>query len=553
VLAGTLLHKKRDKTLLSNYRLISVLETDLRWRATALLDKMMPELNKFIFQEQTGFIKSRQISDNIMGVMMAIEELRSTEQQSMILALDQEKAYDRVSWDWLFHTLKHIGIPDEIINDIKFSYYQPAVKIGLNKHILSPLTLKCGVLQGDPLSVLLYVISIQPLLYALKDKTSITVEFEGHVAKLFSRTHADDLILFLANQSEFIEAMETVKLYCSISNAKTHPRKATAIFHGEPDDTDWRQETEFKREEEDYTHMGCPMRADGQAPEQALQILLSKIQRSCHTFEINEHPLRTRIELLNNYILSKIWYATQLCPVHYEFSKDLQRTITNFAFRTIRAPIEFNLVCYPKKLGGLGLLNPEKMMLALNGRAVARMLSDNGELGKVFKLQLLRTMDEHGGSIFRLLAKAKWSATQTNSTHMPLEASPFYYRIHDTLLELKLGHDIDWEKYSDYEILSLPYDIPEITGEHGTLLGKRVRPSLTPLQICLLKDILIYRPTYSNKFQFRNRAEGLHLIEDRMIIRDPQIAEDREFHFRIGQRTGPYKTNILALGDLRRY
>jgi hypothetical protein len=37
------------------------------------------------------------------------------------------------------------------------------------KHISPALKLECGVLQGDPLSVLLYILTIQPLLnYALK-------------------------------------------------------------------------------------------------------------------------------------------------------------------------------------------------------------------------------------------------------------------------------------------------------------------------------------------------------------------------------------------------
>ena len=99
VLVGTLLHKKGDKSLLGNYRLLSIMDSDLRWRAKALLNKLMPALDSFISGEQTAFLENRQITDNVVAVMLVIEETRSTQTDGCILALDQEKAYDRVRWE----------------------------------------------------------------------------------------------------------------------------------------------------------------------------------------------------------------------------------------------------------------------------------------------------------------------------------------------------------------------------------------------------------------------------------------------------------------------
>jgi hypothetical protein len=235
-LLGTLLHRKGEKTKLNNYRMLSVMDTDLRWRAKALLNKMMPAFERFISDEQTAFMKNRQISDNIMAVMLAIEETRSTQMDGMILALDQEKAYDRVRWDWLFYTLGRVGVPIEMINAIRISYQSPIVRIAINKHLTPELKFECGVLQGDPLSVLLYIITIQPLLYALKAKgIGIKVSWEGRSAPLWSRAHADDLILFLTNELQYREAQPIIELYCRVSNATMHPGKATAIFSNAPD------------------------------------------------------------------------------------------------------------------------------------------------------------------------------------------------------------------------------------------------------------------------------------------------------------------------------
>jgi len=318
-LIGSLLHKKGDKQLLTNYRLLSIMDSDLRWRSTALLDRMMPLFETFISEEQTAFMKYRQISDNIMAMMLALEEMRQPGNQAVILALDQEKAYDRVRREWLFCVLEYIGLPQEMLNSIKYSYQEPVVRISINKHLTPALRLRCGVLQGDPLSVLLYIISIQPLLYALKSKNiGIPVTYQNKTALLSSRAHADDLSLFLADSTQYVEAHSIVQQYCSLSNAVINQKKNRAIYK-EQDSRDWRSEIEMDREEDDYVHMGCPMRPDGQSPDKFLQSLLSRLKVACVVANLNDRPLSSRVEYANTRLLSQIWHSVQLCPVYFKF------------------------------------------------------------------------------------------------------------------------------------------------------------------------------------------------------------------------------------------
>jgi hypothetical protein len=338
----------------------------------------------------------------------------------------------------------------------------------------------------------LYIITIQPLLYALKaQNVGIEVQWEGRSAKLFSMAHADDLILFLANKIQHEDAQAILDLYCTISHAVMHPGKATALFPGEisfEGKTGWHQEIKTKSSV-DFTHMGCPMRVDGESPETELQGLLVKVGQSCITWELSNRPLPARVEIMNVYILSKIWHATQLCPIYPEFIPALRTIIKSFIFpHRQRLLIDFEYICYPRRLGGLGLLNPEKMIEGMNGRAIARMIADEGNLGNVFKLQLLHTIETEGGCFFRLLGHAKWADP---GLRMPNKGPPFWQRIYDTLLNFNLSVSTDWDKYMDEEILSLPYDLPVITGVHTKLLATQVRSSLFPLRIFLLRDILI--------------------------------------------------------------
>jgi hypothetical protein len=85
---------------------------------------------------------------------------------------------------------------------------------------------------------------------------------------------------------------------------------------------------------------------------------------------------------MNTYIMSKKWHSTQLCPLYEVFLDDLRKVMMGQIFHHTNAPIDFSLMCFPKKLGGLGLINPEWMITALNGRAIARMFNFSECVGR---------------------------------------------------------------------------------------------------------------------------------------------------------------------------
>lgn len=53
---------------------------------------------------------------------MMIDFAETTEQNSLIMALDQEKAYDRIDHAYLWRTLAAFGIPDDFTSMVKELY-----------------------------------------------------------------------------------------------------------------------------------------------------------------------------------------------------------------------------------------------------------------------------------------------------------------------------------------------------------------------------------------------------------------------------------------------
>jgi hypothetical protein len=110
-----------------------------------------------------------------MAVMLAVEETRmvtktigkkkvTVGKEGMILALEQEKAHERVRWGLVVRCVEVHGSSGWDDHHHSSFVTKHSSRISINKHISPALKLECGVLQRDPLSVLLYILNIQPLL-----------------------------------------------------------------------------------------------------------------------------------------------------------------------------------------------------------------------------------------------------------------------------------------------------------------------------------------------------------------------------------------------------
>ena len=79
------------------------------------------------------------------------------------LSVDQEKAFDRVDWDFMRATLRHMGFSPSFIGWVNLFYSGVQSAVNVNGHISDFFALSSGVRQGCPLSPLLYVLVAEVL------------------------------------------------------------------------------------------------------------------------------------------------------------------------------------------------------------------------------------------------------------------------------------------------------------------------------------------------------------------------------------------------------
>ena len=122
---SVILKKDKNPAECSSYRLISLLNVDVKILAKTFARRLETSLPSIISEDQTGFIRGRQLSSNIRRLLNIVSAPSSEGKPEMVLSLDAEKAFDRVEWGYLFKVLEKFGFGRTFITWIRLLYSSP--------------------------------------------------------------------------------------------------------------------------------------------------------------------------------------------------------------------------------------------------------------------------------------------------------------------------------------------------------------------------------------------------------------------------------------------
>lgn len=126
-----LLYKKGDPQLLSNWRPLSLINSDAKLFTKLLANRFNEVLPGLINPYQTGFMPHRLISDNGWLNQLLMPHLRSVspELPQVAVLLDQEKAYDRVHPEYLRLVLLRFGFPASLVSSLSSLFFGTQISV----------------------------------------------------------------------------------------------------------------------------------------------------------------------------------------------------------------------------------------------------------------------------------------------------------------------------------------------------------------------------------------------------------------------------------------
>uniref|UniRef100_A0A8C5MMF1 Reverse transcriptase domain-containing protein n=1 Tax=Leptobrachium leishanense TaxID=445787 RepID=A0A8C5MMF1_9ANUR len=164
----------KDESECRNYRPISLLNTDAKIFAKLLAERLKPFLSKLVRPDQVGFMPGREARYATSRALGAVAYAKKTGEGVVLLSMDAEKAFDKVSWSFLFLVLRQMGLPDIFLDQVQALYTNPSARIRVNGALSAPIPICNGTRQGCPLSPLLFALYLEPLLEAVRSTDSIT-------------------------------------------------------------------------------------------------------------------------------------------------------------------------------------------------------------------------------------------------------------------------------------------------------------------------------------------------------------------------------------------
>ena len=126
------LYKKKDCCKIESYHPITLLNRDYKIFTKILslcLAKTAPDV---IYPNQAGFIQGCSIMDQIKLTQMILNYAEAEKLDGAIIALDQEKAYDKIAHDYLWKVLDHFNFPPHFINTVKALYSHAETLVIIN-------------------------------------------------------------------------------------------------------------------------------------------------------------------------------------------------------------------------------------------------------------------------------------------------------------------------------------------------------------------------------------------------------------------------------------
>ena len=228
------IYKKKDPDNIANYRPITLLNTDYKIYMKVISMRLADAAPDIIHPDQAGFLKNRSIFDQVKTTKMVMDYMNSTSKKGAIIALDQEKAYDKILHPYLWQVLEKLEFPERFIRIVQSLYESTETMTMINSELSIPFIICRGVRQGDALSCLLFNIAIEPLAAAIRASPDISgIPIPGTRKSLKIKLFADDTTVFLS-ESDSIEKLQIILAdWCEVSGAKFNIEKTEIILLGD--------------------------------------------------------------------------------------------------------------------------------------------------------------------------------------------------------------------------------------------------------------------------------------------------------------------------------
>lgn len=203
--------KSGDPRVLDNLRPIAL--TPILWRILAgiITERIRDTMERCLSKMQQAFLPGTKLTEHLTLMTNIVEHAIHTKSPLYVAKLDLRKAYDSVEFWVLDKALRRLRLPqmmiDFLVNTRRTKLY---VETAFGE--TEPVDVRRGLLQGDPLSPLLFCAVMDPLLTALEQDPN---GYRWGVLLIAVLAFADDLLLMASSPAKLQVLLDTATRFFS--------------------------------------------------------------------------------------------------------------------------------------------------------------------------------------------------------------------------------------------------------------------------------------------------------------------------------------------------
>ena len=201
--------KKGNLQQCQNYRTISLISHPSKVMLKVILNRLKPQAEKIITEEQAGFRAGRSTTEQIFNLHILCEKYLQHQQDLYHVFIDFKKAFDRIWHAALWATMKKYNISTNLIQVIKNLYNKATSAVLFNGSIGDWFQTTVGVRQGCLLSPTLFNIFLERIMTDALEDHEGTVSIGGRT--ITNLRFADDIDGLAGEEEELANLVERLR------------------------------------------------------------------------------------------------------------------------------------------------------------------------------------------------------------------------------------------------------------------------------------------------------------------------------------------------------
>ena len=397
-----MIYKKGDANKPENWRPIGITSTVYRI-FTCSIARSITNINRKtpIFNDaQKGFISGNGCSEHITILNELCYNATRTESEIHLMAIDFSNAFGSVPHDLIFDVLQRKGFGKEICKVVRSIYENNFTTVEVNGTRSDRLPWRRGVIQGCPLSPILFNCALDPLLWKLtkdnKEDGVIVRDRNGNEIMINAQAYADDVVLVSPTVESMNNLIHSTRDFAEFSKLTVAPQKCISMSKCRNETPTFlmnNQEIPAKDISNSIRYLGAPISGSKASRVKYCKATLEDVQVRTNSVFSSNLTILQKLDAIKTYVLPRLDFLLENGQFAINDLDKLDRKLRGQIDKEIKAsgiPISFFYTS--SSYGGLGLPKLSETQYSRQIKKFCSMLLS--PFKKTRKLMKMMTRDE---------------------------------------------------------------------------------------------------------------------------------------------------------------